>query len=173
MARAYTTTDSRRFRHFVCRQLHPSGQNGAISEAAIKAALLNQISTIGSDARLVASTMTKAEQQRQANIADLRLEREVAQRALADMENELHELLQLGDRAAAVKERIDQIDHRMKDISLELASLESQSVEEDDLRTTLSQFWMVWESLNSREQVRIIGNLIDGIAYNGATNKLR
>lgn len=172
MARTYTTTDSRRFRHFVCRQVHQSGQNRAISETAIKAALLRQISTIGSDARIVASTITKAEQQRQANVADLRLEREVAQRALADLGNELRALLQLGDLAAAVKVRVDQIDRRIKDLSLELASLESQSVEEGDLRTTLSQFWPVWESLNSREQVRIIGTLIDGIAYNGATNRI-
>lgn len=180
MVRTYTTTDSRRFRHFVCDQMHQSGQNGAISETAIKAALLKQISTIGSDARIVASTMTKAEQQRQANITDLRLEREVAQRALADIGNELRTLLPLGDcsgqtatdRATAVKERVDQIDRRMKDLSLELAGLESQSMEEDDLRTTLSQFWLVWESLNSREQVRLIGTLIEGIAYNGATNRV-
>lgn len=180
MVRTYTTSNSRRFRHFVCAQPHQSGQTRAISEAAIKAAVLKQISTIGSDARIVASTMAKLEQQRRANISDLRLEREVAQRALADMGNELHKLLPLGDcsgqtppdRAVAVKELVGQTDRRMKDLSQELASLESQSVEQDDLRTTLSQFSLVWESLNSRQQVRIIGTLIDSIVYNGATNRV-
>jgi site-specific DNA recombinase len=37
---------------------------------------------------------------------------------------------------------------------------------------TLSQFDPVWESLNSREQTRIISALIVGIEYNGETNKV-
>lgn len=181
MVRTYTRSNSRRFRHFVCVQAHQNGQMRSITEAAIKSLVVKRISRIGSDPRIVAHTLTKAEQQRQTNIADLCLEREVAQRALAGMGTEFRKLLPLvdccdrtlTDGAVAVEERICQTDRRMKEISQELARLESQSVEEGDLRATLSQFWLVWESLSSSEQIRIIGALIEGIAYNGETNRVR
>jgi site-specific DNA recombinase len=181
MIRIYTTNNSRRFRQFVCPQAHQSAQPRTISEVAIKAAVAKQISRIGLDPRIVARTMTKAEQQRQTNIADLTHEREVDRRALAGMEVELRKLLPLVDccdqtptgSAIAVNEHIGQAERRLKDLSQELASLENQAVDEDDLRTTLAQFEQVWDSLNSREQIRIIGTLIEGIAYDGETNKVR
>jgi len=170
MIRTYTISNSRRIRHFVCTQGHQSGHTRAISEAAIKETVVKQIRTIGSDARIVASTMAKVEQQRQANIADLHLEREVAQRALADMGKQLHKQPVAG--TVAPEERIGQTERRVKELSLELARLQRQSVEEGDLRMTLSQFDPVWESLNSREQTRIISALIVGIEYNGETKKV-
>lgn len=170
MIRTSTTSISRRIRHFVCAPGHQSGRTRAISEAAIKAAVVKQIRRIGSDARIVASTMAKVAQRRRANIADLGLEREIAARALADMGTQLHKLP--ADRAVAATERIGQTERRMKELSLELASLQRQSLEDGDLRITLSQFELVWESLNSREQIRIISALIDSIAYNGETNKV-
>jgi site-specific DNA recombinase len=181
MVRIYTTNNSRRFRQFVCPQAHQSAQPRTISEVAIKAAVAKQISRIGLDPRIVARTMTKAEQQRQTNIADLTHEREVDRRALAGMEVELRILLPLVDccdqtpteSAIVVNEHIAQVERRLKDLSQELASLENQAVHEDDLRTTLAQFEQVWDSLNSREQIRIIGTLIEGIAYDGETNKVR
>jgi site-specific DNA recombinase len=181
MVRTYTTNNSRRFHQFVCPQAHQSAQPWIISEVAIKAAVAKQISRIGMDPRIVARTMTKAEQQRQTNIADLTLEREIARRALAEMEVELRKLLPLVDwsdqtpteSAIAVNEHIGQAERRLKDLSQELASLENLAIDENDLRTTLAQFGQVWESLNSREQIRIIGTLIEGIAYNGETNKVR
>ena len=181
MVRTYTTNNSRRFRQFVCPQAHQSAQPWTISEVAIKAAVAKQISRIGMDPRIVARTMIKAEQQRQTNIADLTLEREIARRALAEMEVELRKLLPLVDwsdqtpteSAIAVNERIGQAERRLKDLSQELASLENQAIDENDLRATLVQFGQVWESLNSREQIRIIGTLIEGVAYNGETNKVR
>ncbi len=170
MIRTYAICNSGRIRHFVCAQGHQSGHTRAISEAAIKATVVKRIRKIGSDARIVASTMAKVAQQQQANIADLRLEREVAQRTMADIRTQLHTLP--AGRALTAKERLGQTERRMKEISLALARLQRQSVEEGDLRTTLSQFDPVWESLNFREQIRIIGVLIEGIAYNGETNKV-
>jgi site-specific DNA recombinase len=125
--------------------------------------------------------MKKAEQQRKNNIADLTLEREVTRRSLAQNEVELRKLTPLVDccdqtpteSAIAVNEHIGQAERRLEDLSQELASLENQGVDEDDLRSTLAQLGQVWESLNSREQIRIIGTLIEGIAYNGETDKVR
>ena len=134
MVRTYTTNNSRRFHQFVCPQAHQSAQPWIISEVAIKAAVAKQISRIGMDPRIVARTMTKAEQQRQTNIADLTLEREIARRALAEMEVELRKLLPLVDwsdqtpteSAIAVNEHIGQAERRLK-ISLRNSRLSKSS----------------------------------------------
>jgi hypothetical protein len=75
-------------------------------------------------------------------------------------------------RLADLKERIGQTERRLPEIRQELVSLESQSVDEGDLRAVLAQFGPIWELLNSREQVRIIRTLIEHIAYNVKTNKV-
>jgi site-specific DNA recombinase len=45
-------------------------------------------------------------------------------------------------------------------------------VDDDGFRAELARFGSVWESLNSREQARIIRTLIEHVAYDGKTNKV-
>ena len=152
----------------------------AVAESTIKTAVTRQIWRIGSDPRIVACALAKAEEQRRSSVADLTLERQAAQRLLASMEAELRNLIPLADcrdqevtdGMADLQERIDQMERRLREILQELGSLESQSVDEGDLRTALAQFGPVWESLNSREQVRIIRALIERVIYNGKTDKV-
>jgi site-specific DNA recombinase len=73
---------------------------------------------------------------------------------------------------ADLQERIVKTERRLTEILQELERLDSHTVDENDLRTVLARFGPVWELLNSREQVRIIRTLIDGVVYNGKTNKV-
>jgi site-specific DNA recombinase len=180
MVRTYTTRDSSRHRSYVCAQAQQRGHTKPVSEPTIKAAMTDQIRGIGSDLRIVAHTIANAEEQKRMSVATLTLEREVAQRALASIETELRKALlvvdcrdQSGpDTVADLQERIGQTERRLTEIVLELGYLESQAVDEDDLRTALAQFEPVWEALNSWERVRIICTLIERVAYNGKTNKV-
>ena len=74
---------------------------------------------------------------------------------------------------ADLHQRIDQTESRLKEVLQELGGLEDPSVNEGDLRAALAEFEPVWESLNSREQVRIVRTLIEHIDYSGKTNRLR
>jgi site-specific DNA recombinase len=179
MACIYTTDESCRYRSYVCEQTQQGGHAKRVSESAIKAAMTSQIRGIGSAMRIVAHTFAKAEEQRRISVATLTLEREVAQRALASMRTELRKLLVVDcrdqpttDRLADLQERIGQTEHRLTEIVLELEHLESEVVDEGDLRTTLARFDPVWEALNSWERVLIIRSLIERVTYNGNSNKL-
>jgi site-specific DNA recombinase len=179
MVRTHTIHNSCRHRSYVCAEAQQRGHNKAVVEPTIKAAMNDQIRRIGSDPRIVAHTIAKAEEQRRISVATLTLEREVAQRALASMRSELRKFLVVNlrdqpttDRLADLQERIGQTECRLTEIVLELEHLESQVVDKGDLRTTLARFDPVWEALNSWEQVRIIRSLIERVSYNGKSNKL-
>ena len=182
MIRTYTTRDSRRCRYYVCAQAQQGGcatyETRAVSEVTIKGFLIRQVCRIGFDPRIVASALAKAEEQRRSSITDLTIERDAAQRGLASLGAELSKLVRkvgdqtMTDRMADLQERIGQTEHRLREILQEIGILESQSVDEANLRVALAQFGPVWESLNSREQVRIIRTLIEHIVYNGKTNKV-
>jgi site-specific DNA recombinase len=124
--------------------------------------------------------MAKAEEQRQSAVANLTLERDVAQRVLAGLGAELGKLVaQVGYRdqtltgqVANLRERILQMERRLNEIREELSMVGSQTVDKNDILATLRQFEPVWESLNSREQVQIVRMLIENIVYNGKTNKV-
>jgi len=184
MIRTYKTKDSRRYRHYVCVQTQEQGsadcQTRSVAEPVIKAILIRHVQRIGSDSRIVARAVAKANEQRRNSVGDLAFEHEAAQRKLGSLGTQLRELVPpvgcgdetVTDRMADLQERIGQTERRRREILLELGSLESQSLDEGDLRTALAQFGPVWESLNSWEQTRIICILIEGIAYNGKANKL-
>jgi site-specific DNA recombinase len=178
MIRTYTTMDSRRYRHYVCAQANCGAKS--VAESTIKTAVNRQIWRIGSDPRIVACALAKAEEQRRSSVADLTLERQVEERILASMGAELRRMISLADcggkevtgRAADLQERIDQMERRLTEILQELASLEIQIVGEGDVRTALEQFEPVWDSLNSREQARFIRALIECVIYNGKVRKV-
>lgn len=162
MVRRYTTHDSRCHRAYVCVCSQPGRYSRPISETNIKAATTEQIRGIGSDPRVLAHAVVKAEEQRRRNIANLILEREMTQQVSVRTQG-----------VADLEERVGQAERRLSEIVLELDSLESRAVDEDNLRAALTQFGPVWESLSSREQARIIRVLVDRIVYNGERNNLR
>jgi len=183
MIRTYKTKDSRRYRHYVCAQTQEQGsancQTKSVDEPGIKALVIRQVQRIGSDSRIVERAVAKADEQRRNSVGDLAVEHEAAERKLGSLGTQLREMGPVGcgdqtvtDRMVDLQKRIGQTERRLREILLELGSLESQSVDEGDLRTALAQFGPVWESLKSREQAQIIRTLIERIVYNGKTNKL-
>jgi len=182
MVRTYTTQDARRHLHYVCAQPQSTAHcdTKSVSESAIKSLVTRQIRRIGSDPRIKACALAKAEEQRRNGITELILERQAAHKALASLGAELRDLVSLvacrdqtvTDRMADLQKRIVRTESRLTEILHELECLEGLGVDEGDFRAALAQFGPVWESLNSREQVHIIRMLIEHIVYNGKTNKV-
>ncbi len=182
MVRTYSTKDSRRNHHYVCAKAQRTGANcqtRSVSEPVIKAVVIRQIRRIGSEPRIVARALATADDQRRSSVADLTLERQAAHGDLAGLGTELRKTRNasssdqpMTNGIADLQDRIDTTERRLREILQELESLDGHVVDENDLRTVLARFEPVWESLNSREQARIICSLIDRIAYNGRTNKV-
>ncbi len=169
MIRTYRTNDSRTYRHYVCAQANC--ETTPVSESTIMAVVTRQIRKIGSDPRIVACALAKAEEQRRSSVADLTIERQAAQRLLASMEAELRNLMPLADcrnqevtyGTTDLQMRVDQMERRLMEILQELGNLDGQGVDEGDFRIALEQFEPVWDSLNSREHVLVIRALIERV----------
>ena len=179
MIRTNTTKDSRRHRHYICAQKSCGGK--CVAEATIRTAVTRQVRGIFLDPRITARTLAEAEEQRRDVLADLTFEQRIAQRELARLTAELSEFARLSRdcsdqtetfRRTDIEQRIDRVEHRLTETIQELESLEGQTVDEKDLRAAFGQFWPVWESLNSHEQVRIIRILIEQVAFNAQTNRV-
>lgn len=182
MISIYRTKDSRRYRHYVCAQAHQSTcvnrKTRSVSEAAVMAEVYRQIRGLGSDPRIAARAGANAEEQRRSRVADLDAEREATERVAANLEAQARTLSPRGpchgrmvtDGMTELQTRILQMERRLAEIQQEL--IRSQSVDESDLCAVLAQFECVWESLNSREQARIIRILVERIVYNGKTNRV-
>ena len=99
--------------------------------------MIRQIRRIGSDSRIVARGLAKAEEQRRSTVADLSLECQAAQRELASLENELGTATRAASRdqpmtndMTNLQERIDHAGRRLTEISRELGSLEGYAVDD-------------------------------------------
>ena len=141
---------------------------------------MEQIRRIGSDPRILERAIAKAEEQRRSRATDLTIERRLAEKELSGLATELRKLVPLighrnqtvTDRMADLQERIGQTERRLSEVLQELESLERQAVDESDFRVALAEFGPVWESLNSREQSRIVHSLVERVAYDGRTNRV-
>jgi site-specific DNA recombinase len=170
MVRTYRTNDSRTYRHYICAQANC--ETTSVSESTIKAAVTRHLRGIGSDRRIVAHALSKAEEQRRSSVADLQLERHAAQKGLAIIGAELRNLApallghgdkEVSHRAADLHERFGQMERRLMEILQELGNLDGQGVDEGDFRVALEQFEPVWDSLNSREHVLVIRALFERV----------
>jgi len=184
MVHTYTVRGPRRYRYYVCVKAQQKGwancETKSVSAPAIEAAVVQQIRKIGSDPRIVREALNRIETIRCSQIADLTFERDVAQKELAACATEMQALVALvakqdptvTDRIADLQERMKRAEARRTRIVGELAGLESGGMDEDDLREALRQFGPVWDSLNSREQARIVHTVVERVAYDGRTNKV-
>ena len=76
------------------------------------------------------------------------------------------------DQLADLHDQIRNNEQRMTTIQEEVIALQRETVDEEDVTGALSAFNPVWESLNVREQSRIIHLLIERIGYDGGDGKV-
>jgi site-specific DNA recombinase len=184
MIHTYTVKGPRRYRYYVCVKAQQQGwancETKSVSAPAIEAAVVAQIRRIGTDPRIVREALNRVEAQRRSRIVELGIERDLAQKELAACGTEIRSLaplvgsqnLTVTDRLADLQARLTRSEGRRAEIDREIAGLESAGVDEEDFRAALKEFGPVWESLNSREQARIIHALLERVAYDGRSNKV-
>ncbi len=59
------------------------------------------------------------------------------------------------------------VQERVIEIDRDLARLQNESIDKEELMAALAHFDPVWDSLRAHEKVRLIRLLIQGISYNG------
>ena len=79
-----------------------------------------------------------------------------------------------GNGASAILERVGEIEMELEEVSKrgeqlrnELAVIETQVIDEDELRDVLAAFDPIWDELFPAEKARILNLLIDSVTYDG------
>ena len=177
----------RRYRYYVCMNAQQRGWNSCPSKSLnaheIERAVVEHIRGLGSNEQLVAETVRQVREQGEKRWQELNREREAEEKDLKQLHSKLRQLageINLGQgngspvaaRLADLQDRIRSAEQRMTQLREELLAVERESLDQDDLAQALAIFDPVWESLNSREQSRIMHLLLDQVGYDGSTGKV-
>jgi site-specific DNA recombinase len=182
MVPSHTTKDgNKRYRYYVCCNAQKRGwhtcPSKSIPAGEIERFVVDQIKCIGKDPRLQNETFAQARAQASARMGELEVEQRGVARELGRWNAEIHGLI--GDaspsavcRLADLQERIRNGERRTTEINEHIVSLSREMVDEQEVANALSAFNLVWDSLTSREQCRIVQLLVSRVDYDGAASKI-
>jgi len=79
----------------------------------------------------------------------------------------------VADRLADLNDQIVSLENREAVLREELATAESQSLDEEEVASLLSAFGPIWQSLPPRDQIRIIRLIVDRVDFDGRDRTVR
>jgi site-specific DNA recombinase len=170
MSHSYTVKGAKRYRYYVCGKAQKNGWHTCPSKSApageIERFVIDQIRCIGRDPDLVTETIEQVQQQSRERTEELRVEERVIARELRRHHAALEDAREPG-HLAELHERIGEAEQRLTCIRDELASIEAETISEEDVRAALADFDVVWAALSPKEQRRIIQLLVERVEYDG------
>jgi site-specific DNA recombinase len=187
MIHSHTKRRDRLYRYYVCVHAQKSGyadcQTKAIPALDIERFVVDRIRAIGSDPDLQDETLRQLVEARERRRPDLEGERLRLQQELLRRQEEAKRLLAaitdgrgggtlLGERLSETETQMATMERRMTEVREELLTIESELVDERDLRAALSLFEPVWDQLVPKEQSRIMQLLIDRVDYDAKAGRV-
>ena len=178
MVHTHSKKAGRRYRYYVCLNAQKRGWHDCPSKSIpaqeIEQFVLDQVRCIGKDPGLLEETLREAGRKAREQAKALKTERRGLERDLERHNAELRHLaarLATGgtatDRVADLQDRIHTAEQRLTQVREELIALDGGLMDEKQVATALSLFDPVWETLSPREQVRVIGLLVQRVDYDG------
>jgi site-specific DNA recombinase len=174
--------DPRRYRYYACTRAHKSGRaacpSGAVPAGAVEAFVLDRVRCVGRDPDLRREVLAHARAQAEARTAALEAEERGLARDLrgwhADVRR-VSERLRPGEdngelvgRLAELHDRIGRVEAQVKTVRDRIATVTGGLVGEDEAARALAAFDPVWGSLTPRERARLLGLLVERVAYDRA-----
>jgi site-specific DNA recombinase len=186
MTPAHTTRNgTKRYRYYVCTAAQKRGWHTCPSKSVpageIEQFVVGQIRRIGKDSALREATFAAACTQGKARVEELSSERRCLERDIERWHTEIHTLVAGGvhdgstpdlSQLADVQERIRHAEQRSAEINAEIRALDGEGVSEDEVRSALSVFDPLWQSLTPREQARTVQLLVQRVDYDGAEGRV-
>jgi site-specific DNA recombinase len=154
-----------------------------VSQPKIEAFVVDRIKAMGKDPKVFRETIRatrKAVEARKTEIAgDLkRLDVEV-KRLAAEQKNLLDAVAAAGPGNPALLTRLSEVEEahgkateQAAAIRGELAALESQVIDESDLKKALASFSPVWDELFPAEKARVVRLLVEEVRYHAASGEI-
>jgi site-specific DNA recombinase len=187
MAPHYAQKKNRRWGYYVCLKSQKEGAaacpGSRVPLAEIDKFVVGKVRAIGTDPRLVAETVKAAR-------LELEARKPALQAELAGLEKEQRQLGQERDNLLAAirqggpgtstlngelgkaEEALASDCERVEALRGELAALESQAIDEEDLQVALASFEPVWDELFPAERARILLLLLEEVRYDAKAGEV-
>ncbi len=180
MGHSYSKKGNRLYRYYVCQNAQKSGWQQcpapSLPAGEIERFVVDQIKAIGRDPSVIRDTLAQVRCQTELGIERLTAERSGVEREIRNDYAELGKLAAVsvqGDpRLADAHDRIRIAERRVTEIDDELATLNSELIDEFEIVNTLKEFGELWKMLKPHEQSRIIELLIERVTYDSHTSQL-
>lgn len=183
MSHHYSSRGAKRYRYYVCCAAQKRGWNNCPSKsvpaAEIERFVVEQISRIGRDPKLIAQTVREVKKRHAASLKSLQSEDRTLHKELQRLHGDLKGLIRhpRDDEPylrvlAEVQEQIEKAEARLLEVRQQLAGLEQSNLDAPAIAAALSSFHTVWKQLTPREQSRLMELLIERIDYDGRDGTL-
>ena len=185
MVHTYTKKAANKlYRYYVCITAHQRGWSNcptrAVSAPAIEEAVVAQIRGIGGHPAMVDAVVNGLESDRLAEYAELEHEKQVAERELWRLNDEMAGLVTTSaskgaamklatDRLADLQDRSAAIERRLATMKKQMASRSSDAVDREHVAATLRNFDSLWQQMSPREQEKLVKALVERVTYDGRT----
>lgn len=175
MVHSITTKATRRYRYYVCNHAQSRGwhtcSTPSVPAQEIERFVLDEIRAVGRDRGLLDDTVQLAKAEHERALAELKVEQRSLGRELARTNEHLARLAtespQASDQMLALQQQMTQTEQRLSDIRARIITLNRQLIDAEELASVCALFDPVWETLNPREQARIVQLLVESVVYDG------
>jgi len=177
MTHTFTCKRQRRYRYYTCTRAIQNGRKACPSPSLpageIERAVIDEIRAIGRDRTLRAEVLRQAQEQFEAERAELVTEQRQLKRELSRSHAELRRLA--GDAAAPVPDQMAELhDHiaqcetRLREVQHQLQQHERDRLTAADIDTALADSGGVWNTLSPREQVQLVALLVARVEFDAS-----
>jgi len=178
---------TRKFIYYVCRTYQRQGASACPGSrapiAALEAAVIDQIRAIGKDPGIVRETVEAARREFKTRKPVLQEELQELEHRGPVLETERRKILDaiakngtksggLFEKLGEVEAELDRVSRRTEEVRGEIATLENEVLDEEDLRQALAAFDPIWERLTTAERARVLQLLIDEVRYNASEGEV-
>jgi site-specific DNA recombinase len=178
MTHSFSCKGNKRYRYYVCGTAIQRGWSECLAPSVpageIERFVVEQIRTIGKDPALLKQTTIDVQQRNHVECKRLKDERKSLERQMRDDHAKLQAIVANPNIAinltglSEIQSRLETTDRRAQQITSDLATLETQSIDDQQITNVLAGFDDLWQAIPPKEQVRLVRLLIERVSFDGA-----
>jgi site-specific DNA recombinase len=186
MFHTYTMQGAKRYRYYVCYHAQQHGWNKCETKSVpaqnLEAAVIQAVRNLGNDPELARRTVEHARNQVSARVEQLRKDEATGKEQLRRLHAEMVCAATVAgeedgsaarfDRLLEVHKEVHGIEERLTAIRSELAALQDDPLDVEDVLAELHKFDGVWDSMKMHQQIRLVNLVVERVGFDGRTRKV-
>ena len=179
MVHTFVNRRNKSYRYYTCMHAIKQGwktcPSKSLPAAEIERIVVDQVRCIGQDAEVLEEVLRQAHVQMEGELTALRAEQADLDSELARHHREIRRLAVKGPASSATTAQIADLhdkvawaERRAAQLREEIAGVEHERVDGDDLKAAFADFDNVWQTLSPKEQAKLLALLIARVEYDAA-----